>query len=53
MKIDGLGLLDYVVGPLTEAMANMVHEGVANILETTIKDIIQKALNETPWPSQQ
>ncbi|XP_045612996.1 uncharacterized protein [Procambarus clarkii] len=50
VKIEGLGILDYVLGPLTEAVANLVHENIANILETQVKGYIQDVLNETPWP---
>ncbi|XP_042229660.1 uncharacterized protein LOC121871435 [Homarus americanus] len=50
VKIEGLGVLGYVLAPLTEAVANLVHEDIANILETQIKDYIQEVLNETPWP---
>ncbi|XP_037790983.1 uncharacterized protein LOC119586342 [Penaeus monodon] len=50
VRIDGLGSLDYVMSPLAEAVANLVRDDVSRLLETKVKQAIQDALNETPWP---
>jgi len=49
VTVDGLGLFDYMLGPITEAVANSLHDTIVNLLETTVKEAIQQALNETPW----
>ncbi|TOF86077.1 hypothetical protein CGJ15_25345 [Vibrio parahaemolyticus] len=50
VNIEGLGVLGYVLEPLADVVTNLIHEDVANILETTGKEYLQEALNETPWP---
>lgn len=49
--IEGLGALEFLLEPLTEAIVNLVREDIANLLETEIKQLLQYVLGETPWPA--
>lgn len=51
ITIDGLGVLGFLLEPLTQAVVNLLREDIANLLETQIKDLLQTVLGETPWPA--
>nr|QDP16283.1 juvenile hormone binding protein 5 [Scylla paramamosain] len=51
VDIDGLGLLGFMLEPLTEGVMNLVRDEITNILETEVKDLLQDILGETPWPA--
>lgn len=51
LDIDGLGVLGFLLEPLTEAVMNLLRDDIANLLENEIKNLLQDILGETPWPA--
>lgn len=51
LDIDGLGVLGFLLEPLTEAVANLLRDDISNLLENEIKNLLQDILGETPWPA--
>lgn len=51
VDIDGLGLLGFMLEPLTEGVMNLVRDQITTIFETEVKDLLQDILGETPWPA--
>lgn len=50
IELKGLGVLGWLAGPISEALVNLFADDLEVLLSTEIKDAIQEALNETPWP---
>lgn len=51
IELKGLGLMGWLAGPLSEAILNLFLDDLQGALSGQLKDAIQNALNETPWPA--